>query len=119
MRPYSTDLRERVLAAVDAGARREEVAAVFGVSVPTIKRYLKRRRETGGLPPTPHPGRPAPKGSALRAWLPARLEGGRDDATLEEHCTAFAAEAGVVVSTATMSRAIARLPGGWRLKKRR
>ena len=37
MRPYSTDLRERVLAAVDAGARREDIAAVFGVSVPTIK----------------------------------------------------------------------------------
>ncbi len=118
VRPYSTDLRERVLAAVDAGARREEVAAVFGVSVPTIKRYLKRRRETRGLVPTAHPGRPAPKGDALAAWLPAQLER-RNDATLEEHCAAFAAEAGVAVSTATMSRAIARLPGGWRLKKRR
>ncbi len=109
-----------MLAAVDAGARREEVAAVFGVSVPTIKRHLKRRRETGGLSPTPHPGRPAPKGDALAAWLPAQLEGGHDDATLEEHCAAFAAQhGGVAVSTATVSRAIARLPGGWRLKKRR
>ena len=116
MRPYSTDLRERVLAAVDAGARREKVAAVFGVSVPTIKRYLKRRRETGSLAPTPHPGRPAPKGDALAAWLPARLEGHRD-ATLDEHAAAFAAHhAGVVVSAATVSRAVARL--GWTRKKR-
>ena len=78
------------------------------------------RRETGGVEPTPIPGPPARKGAALAAWLPARLEEeGRDDATLEEHCQAFAAEAGVAVSTATMSRAIRRLPGGWRLKKRR
>ena len=116
MRPYSTDLRQRVLAAVDAGARREDVAAVFGVSVPTIKRYPKRRRETGGVGPTAHPGRPAPKGDALRSWLPTRLEGHRD-ATLDEHAAAFAAEhGGVAVSAATVSRAIARL--GWTRKKR-
>ena len=118
MRPYSKDLRLRVLAAVDRGAPRGEVAATLGVSVPTIKRYLRLRRETGGVEPTPIPGPPARKGDALAAWLPARLEGGHDDATLEEHCRAFAAEAGVRVSTATMSRAIRRLPGGWRLKKR-
>ncbi len=118
MRPYSKDLRLRVLAAVDRGAPRGEVAATFGVSVPTIKRYLRLRRETGGVEPTPIPGPPARKGDALAAWLPARLVA-HDDATLEEHCAAFAAEAGAVVSTATMSRAIRRLPGGWRLKKRR
>ena len=76
------------------------------------------RRETGDVEPTPIPGPPARKGDALRAWLPARLERHGDDATLEEHCAAFAAERGVAVSTATMSRAIARLPGHWRRKKR-
>ena len=115
MRPYSTDLRLRVLAAVDRGSRREEVATTFAVSVPTIDRYLRRRRETGGVEPTPIPGPPARKGEALRGWLPERLAR-HDDATLAEHCEAFAAEAGVRVSTATMSRAIARL--GWTRKKR-
>ena len=37
----------RVLSAVDAGKPREEVARTFSVSMPTIKRWLKRRRETG------------------------------------------------------------------------
>ena len=37
MKPYSVDLRERVLAAVDRGVRRDEVATTFGVSVLTIK----------------------------------------------------------------------------------
>ena len=115
MRAYSTDLRVRVLAAVDRGARRDEVAATFGVSVPTVDRYLRRRRETGGVEPKPVPGPPARKGEALRGWLPERL-GRHDDATLAEHCAAFAAEAGVRASAAATSRAIAR--PGWTRKKR-
>jgi|SRR5215211_1646395 len=51
MKPYSKDLRLRVLAAFDAGRPREEVAKTFSVSVPTIKRWLKRRRETGDVEP--------------------------------------------------------------------
>jgi transposase len=39
MKPYSKDLRVRLLAAVDSGVvPREEVAKTFSVSVPTIKR---------------------------------------------------------------------------------
>jgi transposase len=38
MKPYSKDLRLRVLAAVDAGGPREEVAKTFSVSVPTVKK---------------------------------------------------------------------------------
>ena len=116
VRPYSTDRRERVLAAVDRGARRAEVCAAFAVSEPTITRWLRRRRETGGVEPTPDPGRPAPKADALRSWLPARLEA-RPDATLEELAAAFADEHdGVAASTATISRAIAAV--GWTRKKR-
>ena len=37
MKPYSKDLRSRVLSAVDAGEPRQEVAKTFSVSVPTIK----------------------------------------------------------------------------------
>jgi transposase len=57
MKPYSKDLRLRVLSAVDAGKPREEVARTFSVSMPTIKRWLKRRRETGDVEPEPIPGR--------------------------------------------------------------
>ncbi len=51
-----------MLAAVDGGTpRREDVARTFSVSVPTFKRWLKRRRETGGdveanKPPSPGGG---------------------------------------------------------------
>jgi len=117
MKLYSKDLRLRVLAAVDRGVPREEVAKTFSVSVPTIKRWLKRRRETGDVEPKPIPGRPRVKGAALEGWLPSHLEK-NDDLTLEEHREAFEeAHRGVRVSRATVGRAIARLPGGWPLKK--
>jgi transposase len=117
MKPYSKDLRLRVLAAVDAGKPREQVAKTFSVSMPTIKRWLKRRRETGDVEPKPIPGRPSRKGEMLRSWLPKQLEA-NDDLTLEEHREAFEEEFGEAVSTSTVGRAIARLPdGGWPIKK--
>ena len=117
MKPYSIDLRLRVLAAVDRGVPRKEVAKTFSVSMPSIKRWLKLRRETGALEPRKGvPGPPAHKGAALAAWLPEQLKD-NPDLTLQEHCEAFEEACGMEVSTATMSRAIRRLPGQWPLKK--
>jgi hypothetical protein len=48
-------------------------ARTFSVSMPTIKRWLKRRRETGDVEPKPIPGRPSRKGSILKVWLPKHL----------------------------------------------
>jgi transposase len=116
MRPYSEDLRERVMVAIDRGDRREEVAERFSVSVPTITRWVRLRRETTGLAPRPVPGPPPVKLGALLDVLPER-PAERADATLEQQCTWWRARSGVEVSTATMSRAIARL--GWTRKKSR
>jgi transposase len=114
---YSKDLRLRVLSAVEAGTPREQVAKTFSVSMPTIKRWLRRRRETGDVEPRAIPGRPPRKGMMLKEWLPKHLEA-NDDLTLEEHREAFEEEFGERVSTSTIGRAIARLPdGGWPLKK--
>jgi transposase len=114
MKPYSKDLRLRVLAAVDGGMPRKEVARVFGVSEPTIRRYLRLRRETGDVEAKPVPGPPARKGAALEAALPAQARA-NPDLTLEEHCELFEDVHGVKVSTATMSRAFEKL--GLPLKK--
>ena len=117
MKPYSKDLRLRVLSAVDAGTSREEVAKTFSVSMPTIKRWLKRRRESGNVEPKAIPGRPSRKGVMLKGWLPKHLQA-NDDLTLEEHRQAFEEEFGEEVSTSTIGRAMAGLPdGGWPLKK--
>jgi transposase len=111
MKPYSKDLRLRVLSTVDAGTPREEVAKTFSVSMPTIKRWLKRPRETGDVQPEAIPGRPARKGAMLREWLPEHLEA-NDELTLEEHREAFEERFGEALSTSTIGRAISGLPDG-------
>jgi transposase len=115
MKAYSQDLRQRVLRAIDTGTSRAEVAETFAVSVATIKRYLKQRRETGHVVPKAIPGRPAKKGAALRAALAEQLAS-YPDTTREEHCRLFAASHGIQVSPASISRARAAL--GWTRKKR-
>ena len=117
MRAYSVDLRERVVAAVDRGTPRKEIVRTLGVSKPTIRRYLRLRRETGSVAPKPHPKRPFSIGRSVeqRRALWKQLEE-HDDATLERHCQLWEIKQGVKVSISTMSRAIRRL--GWTLKKR-
>jgi transposase len=115
MKPYSKDLRLKVLEALDRGMPRREVAQIFGISMPTIKRWLKRRRETGELAPRPSPGPPARKGMALEQALPAQLQS-NPDFTLEEQRELFEETHGISVSTASISRAFERL--GLPLKKR-
>ncbi len=118
MNAYSKDLRLKTLAAIDRGIPRKEVQELFGVSRSTLKRWLNRRRLTGGVETMKIPGRPSVKGKALREWLPGHLKR-NPDLTLREHREAFEDEMGIEVSEATMSRNIARLPGGWPLKKSR
>lgn len=116
MKAYSKDLRLKVLEAVDRGMDRREVARVSGVSLPSVKRWLKMRREAGDVEPRPIPGPPAVKGAMLSEWLPSQLASNPDFA-LDEHCEAFEEDCGVKVSKATMCRAIPRLAGEWPLKK--
>ena len=106
MRAYSTDLRERVVAACDAGdATREQVAARFSVSVPWIRKLLRQRRQTGSIAPKPRGGGRAPAfdaEAAVRLRAAARAD---SDATLEE----LARAAGVACGASAVHRALTRL----------
>ncbi len=51
-KPYSIDLRERVVAAVEKGGMsRHRAAAQFGVGISTAIAWVKRFRETGSIAP--------------------------------------------------------------------
>lgn len=115
MKAYSTDLRERVVRAVDQGYKRTDIIKLFGMSRATIKRYLKQRRETGQVSRKPIPGHPSKKGASLQAGLVAQLEA-YPDATLEMHCQFWEQTQGVRVSMSTMGRVIKRI--GWTRKKK-
>ena len=106
MKPYSIDLRERVVAACDAGdPTRGQVAARFSVSVAWIRKLIRQRRETGSIEPKPRGGGRAPAfdGEAARRLREAvRAD---DDATLAE----LARAAGVSCCASAVHRALARL----------
>lgn len=103
MKAYSTDLRERVVAACDASdATRAQVAARFSVSVDRIRKLMRQCRETGSIAPKPHGGGHA---SAFDAEADRRLREAiraDDDATLRE----LAEAAGVASCASAVHRAL-------------
>jgi transposase len=106
MRPYSTDLRERVVAACDAGdATREQVAARFSVSVAWIRKLIRQRRETGSIEPRPRGGGHPPAFDAEAELRLRQAVRDDDDATLEE----LAGAAGVACGPSAVHRALKRL----------
>jgi transposase len=50
-KPYSDDLRERVVADIEAGSTREEVAELCNLALSTVGGFIKRKRETGSVSP--------------------------------------------------------------------
>jgi transposase len=114
METYSMDLRERVVRAYDEElGTQQEIARLFKVSVPWIKKLLRQRRQTGSLAPRPHGGGWTPKfwGRTLEQ-LKARVDQS-PDATLQE----LLEQSGVDASIMAVHRALERL--GCRRKKSR
>ena len=109
MKPYSQDLRTRVLAQAVGGKQTQAgIAASFKVSLSTVEKWLHRKRETGKT--TPRPQRHGPKralqdqASVLRAEVKHQ-----PDLTLSELCARVASRIGVEVSPSTMCRELQHL----------
>jgi len=75
-RPYSMDLRERVVAAVEQeGLSRNKAAARFGVAVSTAIGWVRRYRATGSAAPLKMGGyKPRTLRGEHAAWLIARCK---------------------------------------------
>jgi transposase len=116
---YSKEIRIRALAAVDRGVPRREVVEILSVSLTTLKRWLKMRREGKDLSPGVSTGRKRRILATLEEnkLLWEQLEE-NDEATLERHCELWEQKTGVRVSLSAMSRAI-RQKLRWTYKKRR
>ncbi len=72
--PYSLDLRERVIARVQAGETVRSVAQTFDVSVSSVVRWSQRFRATGSVSPDQIGGyRPKVLVGECRTWLLARM----------------------------------------------
>ena len=115
MQPYSTDLRVRVLSALDAGMTRLEAVRIFRVSLGSIKRWVRLRRTSGDLTHQRPSGRAPRITPDQYAQLRAQLEAA-PDASRAEHAAQWNADHGTTLSAWTLGRAIRRL--GWSRKKR-
>ena len=100
---HSDDLRERVVAAVAAGASRHAAAARFQVGVSSAIRWTMLEKETGSVSPRPRSGGGRSPLEAHAAWLKAVVE---EDPfqTLAEIVARMSAELGVSTSQSAVRR---------------
>ena len=82
-RPYSIDLRERVVARVDEGSSARGAADDFSISPSSAIKWLDRLRRTGSIAPSKRPANNGSKLNAQREWLLAIVRS-HPDLTLEE-----------------------------------
>lgn len=72
-RPYSLDLRERVVIAMTAGMSGQQAARHFSISESSALRWARRARETGNPKAKPMGGMRPFVLEAHRRWITARL----------------------------------------------
>lgn len=109
-RPYSDDLRARVLAACEA---REgtflEIAQRFRIAEATLHNWRRAQKDEQRTTAKAHAGGPERKLDADdHAWLRTQVEA-HNDLTLEEYALRLREERGKEVSISTLSRVLIRL----------
>jgi len=103
MKPYSQDLRERAIAALEAGNTQAEVAAQFQIHKSTLEKWWYRWRDTGScaaLPPASGPERTL---QAAEKFIREEVKK-QPDLTLEELCERVEEAKGLVASPSMMCR---------------
>jgi transposase len=113
-RPYSQDLRDRVVVSVAGGRSRRATAKIFSVSVATVVRWSQRFRTTGSAAALAMGGRRPHRLAGRREWLLARIAD-KPDLTLRAILAELAAD-GVKVSHGALWAFFAR--DGITFKKR-
>jgi transposase len=113
-RPYSEDLRSRIVDAVEAGATRSAAAGQFAVSVSCAIKLVQRFRQTGSVAPAPR-GR-KPFALAEHEELVRELVAARPDMTLDE-LTKELEDRGIRVGRSSVNRFLKAL--GLTFKKSR
>ena len=107
MRPYSLDLRERIVEAVATGMTKTEAARRFRVNRSTVYEYLRKNRQ-GDLKATPPPGRRRTL-SAEQVQALAEQVKKHSDLSLQEHADLFEAEHKVKLGFSTVNLYFKRL----------
>lgn len=107
MRPYSLDLRERIVEAVEQGMSKAEAARRFSVNRSTVYEYL-RLSEQGDLSAKSPPGRARLLTDAQVEALAEQVKE-QPDLSLQEHADLFEAEHKVKLGFSTVNLYFNRL----------
>jgi transposase len=117
MKPYSMDLRQKVMEAVQAGGSTEAIGARFAIDGSCVRKWRLRVLRGEGLEPTsPPPGREREFNGKHDAELQRAVQN-RAGATRAELAEAVGETLGRVFSNPVITRALQRL--GFTRKKRR
>jgi len=109
MDAYSEDLRRKIVEAVERRAmKKSEAARLFGVSLSSVKRYVRKFRQGSSLSPGKAPGKRPKIDECARRLLEADLKE-RSFAKLRQRCEYLRALAGLRVSRSTLCRALKRI----------
>ena len=85
MKPYSDDLRRKIIAAYENNDySQQQVAELFGVSPATVRNLVRRKRETGSPDALPHAGGRSPILHDKARLFVQQLVKDNNDLTLEE-----------------------------------
>lgn len=101
--PLSNDLRERVVAYVEAGHSRHEAAAHFATSVSFVVNLMRLWRETGQVDPRPRGGFRHGKLAPHRDFILAAVAT-RNDITMPELVEELVKAKSVKVDPSTLSK---------------
>jgi transposase len=108
MNGYSEDLREKIVTALRRGLSKSQAAHIFGVSLSSVKRYVKKADHGESLAPKKSPGSAPKLDEKATKLLEADLKH-RPFATLQERRDYIHSLTGLSVSRSTICRAIAQL----------
>jgi len=116
-KPYSLDLRERIVGYVSEGHAARAAARVFGVSASTAVRLAAAHRRDGDIAAKPQGRAPGTTGKlvAHMAFLVDRVRS-EPDITLQELADALREATGVEAQLSSIHRALIR--AGYSYKKR-
>jgi transposase len=110
MRPYSLDLRKKIIETYEEdNLSQRELATRFRVALSFIQKLIKQWRETGNLNPKSHGGGQKLKLSSDQIILLGDLVKEKNDATLDELRKQIEEKTRTVVSNSTISRILKRL----------
>ena len=109
MKPYSEDLRRSIVRAVEGGTSKSAAARLFGVSLSSVKRYLRIAQR--GMPLAPKKkggGRPPKTDQTTQKLLTEDVEE-RPAATVSERRRYLEHATGNALSDSTIKRLLKRL----------